>query len=277
MGVIPSQLKLLDRILSPGMRVLTIGRLSVRTRYLPHHRADSDSPYFDEFARERYPAISVDHLDGSDYQGAAIIQDLNLPLSDMNLAHAGSYDLILDGGSLEHLFDVPQALRNYNALLREGGMIYITTNANNHYGHGFYQFSAELFYRAFSRENGFVVERCFLEEHPLLAAEISRSRRFFTVRDPKELGSRGQFLSDRPVLIHCLARKIGTCEIPRSLIQSDYLAAWNAGPQRPTGRARSVVKQLFDYFPLLWQFYDYWHLAGRRRLGRNRDFPKHDV
>ena len=115
MGVIPSQLELLDRLIEPGMRVLTIGRLTVHETYLAHHRANPNSSYFDEFARHRYPGVSVDHLDGSDYQGAAIIQDMNLPLTDENRALSGCYDVILDGGSLEHFFDVPQAIRNYDS------------------------------------------------------------------------------------------------------------------------------------------------------------------
>jgi len=273
MGVIPSQIELLDRILAPGMRVLTIGRLTVHERYLPHHRASHSAPWFDQFAERRYPEVRVDHLDGSDYQGAAIIQDMNLPLDPANRRREGSYDLILDGGSLEHFFDVPQALRNYGALLREGGLIYITTNANNHFGHGFYQFSAELFHRVFAPENGYAVEECFLEEHPLLGSEIGTARRFFAATDPKALGRRGQFLSHRPVLIHCLARKTGSGGIPRSLIQSDYQAVWGGKSRKTTNGFRTRLIRLFDRLPALWRLYDWWRLGWSRRLHRNRDFP----
>jgi hypothetical protein len=273
MGLIPSQLDLLDQILNPGMRVLTIGRLTVYARYLPHHRADPAAPFFDEFARRHYPDVTVDHLDGSDYQGAAIIQDMNLPLTAANRAREKSYDLILDGGSLEHFFDVPQALRNYDAMLRGGGLIYITTAANNHYGHGFYQFSAEFFHRVFSAGNGYTVEECFLEEHPLLSAEISPARRFFAAGDPKALGGRGQFLSSRPVLIHCLARKTGGSGVARSLIQSDYQAVWDGTPKPVATGARSALKGVFDRFPVFWRLYDRWKLGWSRRLGRSSDFP----
>jgi len=276
MGVIPSQLELLDRLIEPGMRVLTIGRLTVHETYRAHHRASRNSTYFDDFARHRYPGVSVDHLDASGYQGAAIIQDMNLPLTDENRALSGCYDVILDGGSLEHFFDVPQAIRNYDSFLKVGGFIYISTNANNHFGHGFYQFSSELFYRVFSEENGYEMLDCILEEHPLLAAEISSSRRYFDAVDPATLHRRTQFISNRPVLIHCVARKQRDVEMCRSLIQSDYQEAWSesGGPRREPGRVRSAVKELFDRVPVLWWFYDRWKLGVMVRLGRNSDFRK---
>jgi hypothetical protein len=48
--------------------------------------------------------------------------------------------------------------------VREGGRMHIMTQCNNAMGHGFYQFSPELYHRVFSPENGFTVEQMFIAE-----------------------------------------------------------------------------------------------------------------
>jgi hypothetical protein len=40
-------------------------------------------------------------------------------------------------------------------------------------GHGFYQFGPELYYRAFSEENGFQVERLELQESRYFSVDLS--------------------------------------------------------------------------------------------------------
>lgn len=57
-------------------------------------------------------------LDYSDYEGADIIHDLNYPVS-ANLKDR--FDLIVDGGTIEHVFDVRQSFMNIAAMLRPGG------------------------------------------------------------------------------------------------------------------------------------------------------------
>ena len=68
------------------------------------------------------------------------------------MERAGQFDVVYDGGTLEHVFNFPVALRNAMELLRPGGRLFtIHTCANNLCGHGFYQFSRELFYRTLSQ------------------------------------------------------------------------------------------------------------------------------
>jgi hypothetical protein len=71
----------------------------------------------------------------------------------------------LDGGTTEHVFNFPTALTNAMQMVETGGHLVIITGGNNFCGHGFYQFSPELFYRALSAENGFEMKR-------LIAAEV---------------------------------------------------------------------------------------------------------
>jgi hypothetical protein len=90
-------------------------------------------------------------LDASAYEGAEIIHDLNKPIPD---ELAGKFDLVIDGGTLEHVFDYPTALQNAMRMLRVGGHLFLITPTNNQCGHGFYQFSPELFYGLLTPANG---------------------------------------------------------------------------------------------------------------------------
>lgn len=56
------------------------------------------------------------------------------------------YSMVLDGGSLEHVFNFPVAVRNCMQMLQVGGHYLAITPANNFMGHGFYQFSPELYF-----------------------------------------------------------------------------------------------------------------------------------
>ena len=98
----------------------------------------------------------VDVLDASDYDGAGLIHDLNEPIPD---DWKGCYDLVYDGGTIEHVFNFPIALRNCMEMVRPGGCLLLMTPANNYFGHGFYQVSPCLYYQTLSEENGFHVER----------------------------------------------------------------------------------------------------------------------
>ena len=101
-------------------------------------------------------ATEVLALDASPYEGAEVIHDLNHPVPP---ALVGQFDLLVDGGTLEHVFHFPNAIANCMRMLRTGGRLMLFTPGNNYLGHGFYQFSPELFFRVLSPENGFQVER----------------------------------------------------------------------------------------------------------------------
>ena len=127
----------------PGGEAAFLGELS-RARW-----------QFDVFARA-LGAKNVSSMDISDYEEATLIHDLNFPVPPE--LH-GRYDVVIDGGTLEHVFHVPVAFENCMKLTKVGGHVVVITNINNLVGHGFYQFGPELFYRAFSQENGFEVVR----------------------------------------------------------------------------------------------------------------------
>ena len=164
-------------------------------------------------------ATTVNSLDATNYEGADRLHDLNQPIP---AAWRETYDVVFDGGSLEHVFQFPTALLNCLQLVRPGGHFIAYTPANNFFGHGFYQFSPELIWRALSEPAGFKVEK-------LIAVEFGWRVRMYSVSDPAVLGSRINLVNRAFVLLFVCARKTGpTPESFGPVMQSDYAATWKA-------------------------------------------------
>jgi 2-polyprenyl-3-methyl-5-hydroxy-6-metoxy-1,4-benzoquinol methylase len=76
----------------------------------------------------------VSSIDASDYENATYVHDLNVPIPD----HLkGQFDLVDDGGTLEHVFNFPVALRNCMEMVKVGGHLLLNVPTNNFVGHGF--------------------------------------------------------------------------------------------------------------------------------------------
>src|SRR6185436_15425477 len=97
---------------------------------------------FAEPAYKSLGAKNVYALDFSDFEGAEFVHDLNQPLPEKLRQR---FDMVYDGGTLEHVFNFPQALRNCMEMVKAGGRFLSHTPGNNWWGHGFYQLSPELF------------------------------------------------------------------------------------------------------------------------------------
>ena len=83
-------------------------------------------------------------LDVSDYEGAQVRFDLNSEELPAQLRSA--FNLVFNGGTLEHVFSVPNALTSISRMLRAGGAVLHVFPMNNWTDHGFYQFSPTLAY-----------------------------------------------------------------------------------------------------------------------------------
>src|SRR5690242_87594 len=179
-------------------KVLTVGRLRLdvfpeKVRQLLQEHSLPCEPFEEtvpacEFAEEFFRclgATQVDTLDASNYEGATLVHDLNRPISP---EWKGRYDVVCDGGTLEHVFNFPVALQNCMELVRVGGHLFIDSPANNFFGHGFYQFSPELFYSALSEENGYAVTEMIV--HP-----AGPQATWYRVANPKTIGSRVELIS----------------------------------------------------------------------------------
>ncbi len=180
---------------------------------------DPSTEYAEEFFR-LLGAEKISAIDFSDFEGAQILHDMNKPIPDSLI---DSFDLILDGGTLEHIFDLPTSLQNAAQMVRPGGWFISLTQTNNFCGHGFYQFSPELFYRFFCPDNGYKTEECLIWE------DIPRSV-FFRVPDPDAVQTRINLTSKFGTHMMVQARRIG--QIDRDFVpqQSDYVRFWNQQP-----------------------------------------------
>jgi SAM-dependent methyltransferase len=101
---------------------------------------------------------NVDSIDNSSFEGASIIHNMNKPITD----NFKKYDFILDGGTIEHIFNTPQVCENIINLLNVDGIYVSITPNNNFSGHGIYQFSPEFYLSAFSSKYGMEVQELYI-------------------------------------------------------------------------------------------------------------------
>jgi len=214
--------------------------------------------YCENLLLQHFGATCVDSWDYSDYEGASHIADMNKPLNE----RPSAYDTVIDGGSLEHVYNAPRALQNVSELCRDGGQILHISPGNNFCGHGFWQFSPELFFSLYCESNGYAETRVFL-------ASEYRTDTWYEVMKP-ERGQRANVISFTPTFVLCRTVKSSKC-CHDSVQQSDYIHIWQqneAQPQvevRPMWRAklRSALQTsvLVDFAYIL-----HIKLSGKRSL-----------
>jgi len=90
-------------------------------------------------------------LDHSEYEGAEIIHDLNKPIPQSLLDFA---DFIVDGSTLDNVFDPAMVIRNFARMLKPGGRLMTVNMYSNHYEP--YAILSPLWYLDFFVINGFV-------------------------------------------------------------------------------------------------------------------------
>lgn len=187
----------------------------------------------------------LDSFDYSEFEGANQLHDFNEPISEK---YKKRYSVVIDGGTLEHVFHFPTAIRNCMEMLEVGGHFLGITPANNFMGHGFYQFSPEMYFRIFHEHNGFQIRKLILFEQKPNAC-------WYQVTNPEELRRRVTLTNCRPTYLLVMAQR--TCDKPifaKTPMQSDYVEAW----QREKGKVNSdrrlsgpsLVERIMP--PILW-------------------------
>jgi len=179
-------------------------------------------------------ARTIHSYDYSDYEQATHLHDMNVPIPE---AFKGRYSLVLDGGSLEHVFNFPVAVKNCMEMVRVGGHFISITPANNFMGHGFYQFSPELFFSILCPRNGF--------EPPLvLAVENRRNGRWYRAKNPGEIRRRVTFSNSTPTYLMVMAKKVVEEEVFREMPQqSDYVQGWKREPDKRSRLSGTVLSR----------------------------------
>jgi hypothetical protein len=223
--------------------------------------------FADALFRDLLGASSVTSLDRAGFEGAGFLHDLNVPVPCDRFE---TFDTVIDGGTLEHIFNFPTALANVMRMVRVEGRLIIFTPANNLCGHGLYQFSPELFFRVFAAENGYRLERLTLLTHPYPSVEVGTHHRWYDVADPAVVGSRVLLSSSECGTLMVAARRESAiapfATVPQ---QSDYVSRWaQAGSVNAdrVPRARHLTRVARQAFQRLmkWPF-----LRGRIELHRS--------
>ncbi len=113
--------------------------------------------------------LECDFVDISASRGFEIVLDLNRPAPAELL---GRYDIVYDGGTLEHCFNVGQVMRNILAFARVGGFI-IHVNPLNHYNHGFFNFSPTFYHDWYTQAGNHIVSPFYAMSGPVLASRLA--------------------------------------------------------------------------------------------------------
>lgn len=106
-----------------------------------------------------YELLGCNHhcIDIVPHTHTEIIHDLNKPVEE---SLYNSFDITLDGGTLEHCFNVPQVLTNIVQMTRVGGAVFHVAPLTWP-NHGFYNFNPCLFHEFYSA-NGFTTKRTLI-------------------------------------------------------------------------------------------------------------------
>src|SRR3546814_2398926 len=96
------------------------------------------------------------------------------------------------------------AIRSCMDLIRVGGHFVSITPANNQMGHGFYQFSPELFYSVFSKQAGFKI-KCMLLRIDLPG---NNEPEIYETADPHLVKGRVLLTNALPTSLMILAEKV---------------------------------------------------------------------
>ena len=188
----------------------------------------------DELVKNEFNTSDLHSLDYSAYQGADFIHDLNVPVpKEMH----GSFDSVLNIGTLEHVFDIKTAVTNMIDLCRVDGHVVFIGPSNNDCGHGFYQFSPEFLLQIFNKNNGFSDVQVYVSTHAGLKSKL------YSVERPLD-GQRIQIRGSEAVQVYCVAKKISCSVICAQ--QSDYSYLWEHSDEelKYNKGMRSVFKKI---------------------------------
>lgn len=144
------------RLLTLGVQQTTVSeadlnKLSKRLNYPLVEVGDEAIEKFDRhqhltdlYLFKRLGFEEVLRTDFSDFEGADFAFDMNQ--AGVPEQYLGYFDLLIDGGTTEHVFHLPNSLHNIFSFLNVGGRIMHFSPSSNHVDHGFYMFSPTLFW-----------------------------------------------------------------------------------------------------------------------------------
>ncbi len=192
---------------------------------------EEDGSVYAEKLFEELGAQCIHSFDFGDYENPTFIHDMNTPIPD---DWKSQYSLVLDGGTLEHVFNYPVALKNAMDMVALGGHLLLMTPSNNQFGHGFYQFSPDLYFSLFIKENGYKLK--------YVIATTLYDDVWYKIADPQVILQRVEipFTGVNPCSLFILAERIGDVPDILTIQQSDYKILWS-------GKKLAINPYGFDY------------------------------
>jgi len=222
---------------APRGRAITFGVQRVETDDGGHIHQD-----------ELFGRLGFGRVESIDYypdEKPTHVLDLNLPVP---VELRGQFDLVYDGGTMEHCFNAPQVMLNAASLAAAGGLVIHHVPMNNWVDHGFYQFSPTLFFDFYGAA-GF-------EELRMKIHFIARRRESYLSYDPRtDLPVPYVAGGGKKLLIFFSARKTAAAQPdgPGFPIQGRYRAAFGgervvsaaAGRKTFSERMRASLRKRF--------------------------------
>jgi hypothetical protein len=170
------------------------------TSELLRHSAETESFVHAKTFFEMLGIRDYADIDKFESDSPAILHDLNTPIP---AELTNKFNLVIDGGTLEHIFDVRQVMENIVHFCRLDGWIVHLTPTSNYIDHGFYSFSPCFFFD-FYAANGFGNFICYiLQINPENLCDLSP---FFPYSYGMDM--RGLLDPARQILVFFAARKV---------------------------------------------------------------------
>lgn len=238
----------------------------------------------DEFLFHSLGFDDVESIDYDNYEQPTHILDFN---NEVPEEYKERYDVIYDGGTLEHIFNLPQCLKNIYKMLKPNGIIiHGTLPVNNMVDHGFYQFSPTLFHDFYS-QNKWEIIRSYIFELPRDHATQSWLIYKYEPSTIQSLSSRGY--GDKRLCIWFVAKKGSKATGDVIPMQGAYLKTWedakyNSAKHNPKSESvfsllkamlvRIIKRNNFSYF-LLSRSYTLIILFFKKRTHRPKAIAKY--
>ena len=101
----------------------------------PKGKRVSNRLFWEEIGIKNYNCLDINEEEGSEFV------DLNIPYT--NKKHINKYDLVMDFGNNEHVFNIGEAYKTMYSLSKKGGYLWIYQSVYN--GNGFFQYDIPFF------------------------------------------------------------------------------------------------------------------------------------
>jgi hypothetical protein len=181
-------------------------------------------------------ATSTRTSDISDYEGADLKIDLGVPIDK---SRYNQFDAIVDAGTIEHIYDIPQCMENITKMLKVDGVLVLFAPASE-INHGFYNLCPCFFFDYLSA-NGYEDIRVYLKEDAFNGE--SGGKTYEVMETWAQYGVPPTHTS-----VVVFARKKKTVVLTRNIIQSAYKRVWNPAERRETA-LYSIARSFKRFIP----------------------------